>query len=117
MTHKIKSLKVKIFLPTVIVSLLGVIALFDNPYGYYIFLRFAVTTLLLYLAYIFREQNLEQNKTNKYWLYFFVFILLAVFFNPIFPIYMSRDNWLFFDVCLILGVPLMSYLFYADADY
>jgi hypothetical protein len=67
------------------------IALIDGwPYGYFTLLRFIVTAVTVYVAYISYEQGREN------WTYAFGFI--AVLFNPIIPIHLTREIWLPIDL-------------------
>lgn len=66
------------------------IALADNPYGYYQFLRWAVMIIAGYTAYI----AYKKQRTGWAW----VFGIMAVLFNPIFPFYLSKDTWQLIDI-------------------
>ena len=65
-------------------------ALADNPYGYYQFLRWAILVIGVYTAYTFYKQQ----KIAWAW----IFGIMAVLFNPIFPFYLSKDTWQLIDV-------------------
>jgi hypothetical protein len=55
------------------------------PYGFYIFLRFVVCASAIYMAvfaYVIR---------NQFWIWMMVGI--AILFNPLVPIYLSRSEW------------------------
>ncbi|MEK7644907.1 MAG: DUF6804 family protein [Patescibacteria group bacterium] len=69
-------------------TLLG--ALGDHPYSYYQLTRWLTTICSAYLAFSY----FENHKTVFMWL----FIALAILFNPIFPFYFSKDMWQIFDV-------------------
>lgn len=60
------------------------------PYGYYQLLRWLVCGSACYGALQAHEQN------QQYWKC--VFIGLAVIFNPILPIHLSRELWLPIDI-------------------
>lgn len=64
-------------------------ALLPFPYGYYTFLRLIVFMVGLFLAY-------KLNKINQNILGIFMAII-SILFNPIIPIYLSRETWLPID--------------------
>jgi len=59
------------------------------PYGYYILLRWAVTATALFSAWV-----ADQCK-YKFW----VFLMggIAILFNPIVPIHLSKEAWIVID--------------------
>lgn len=59
------------------------------PYGYYIFTRIAVCGSAGFIAVAGWEGSRIWSVT---------FALLAVFFNPLFPIYLHRGTWFYFDI-------------------
>ena len=71
-----------------IVVLLG--ASGTHPYAYYQILRWVVCAAAAYAAYLY----LQAERTVLFW----VFAAVAVLFNPIAPIYMSRDTWQNYDL-------------------
>ena len=75
------------------VALLG--ALGDWPYGYYQLLRFVVCGVSVYVAYMaYSWQRLWAT-----WL----FGIIAVLFNPIIPIHLSKELWQPIDLaCAVL---------------
>lgn len=77
--------------------LLGAIG--DNPYGYYQFLRFVITAIGIYSAY------LAYHSKRNFWMW--IFIAIAILFNPIVPFYLERDTWQVFDV-LVAGIFLVN---------
>jgi hypothetical protein len=64
------------------------------PYGYYQFLRLVVTIAAGFIAF----SRFEDDKTA----WAFTFGGICILFNPIFPIYMSRDFWAPVDVVVAL---------------
>lgn len=76
----------------IIPAILSIIALAKLPYGYYQFLRTVICIAAAYLAY--REYQLDDKVT----IWAVVFALLAILFNPIIPIHLSREIWAFFNV-------------------
>jgi hypothetical protein len=74
----------------VIVSLLLFWALAKHSYGYYTFLRWATCGVASYFAYLTYEVK------PKWW--FFIFIFIALLFNPIIPVYLDEDIWGVIDI-------------------
>ena len=67
-----------------------VIALFPLPYGYYQILRIVVAIASGFIAFnAFKEGN-------RTWL--IVFGSVCVLFNPLIPVYLSRELWMPIDV-------------------
>jgi hypothetical protein len=87
-----------------IASALCFIALADGlPYGYFTLLRFVVCAVSLYVAY-----KLNDVKEGSWWVWGFG--LLAVLFNPIIPIYLTREQWQPID--LVIGIFLLTSVFW-----
>ncbi len=75
----------------------GVMLLFAfgyRPYFYYIILRWVVSGSSLYSGWVLSRLH----KHNWAWLFFIVGIL----FNPIFPFYLDRSIWQLID--LVIGI-------------
>lgn len=87
-----KSNLLKVFL-----SIILFFCLFDMPYGYYQFVRFVAMVGFAYLAYSANEEN---NKNEV-----FVYIALALLFQPFIKIALGRTLWNIVDV--IVGVGLL----------
>lgn len=81
-------------LSRLIASVLLFLAVANLPYGYYRFLRIAVTLIAGANAY-------SSYKKGDYIL-FIIFLGIAILFNPIIPIYLSKDIWIPIDI--IAGV-------------
>lgn len=60
------------------------------PYGFYILLRWIVCAMSIYVAYGFSKSKL------KGWM--LIFGAIAFLFNPIFPIYLSKNIWILIDL-------------------
>lgn len=78
-----------------IISIISIILLLFGiptglPYGYYIFLRWAISLSSVFIAY--RAYKQEKNT----WLY--VFVGLTILFNPIAPIYLNKSVWVLIDL-------------------
>jgi len=85
------------------------IALFNNPYGYYQILRWVVCGITAYLAYAYYKEN---NKTVWIW----IFIGIAILFNPIFVIHLDREIWSFLNVVVILILFINIFKFKENQD-
>lgn len=72
------------FIPAALLFL----GVFSLPYGYYMLLRVIVFVSALYL--------ISQNKNE--WLY--IFLGIAILFNPILPIYLSKTIWIPIDIAV-----------------
>jgi hypothetical protein len=78
-----------------IAAILLFVALVHLPIGYYTFMRIAVTGLAVYNAYEARTD------VQKLWMIFF--IIAAIVFNPIIPIYLRhKSSWIPIDT--IFGI-------------
>src|SRR5262249_11765146 len=69
-----------------------VIAIARLPYGYYTFTRIvtcAVATLIAILAY-------QERRSLDLWC--ILFAMVAVLFNPLIPIHLSRATWFYLDL-------------------
>lgn len=55
------------------------------PYGFYMFMRVVVCGISLYLAYFSKRDGKEQ------WMV--VMVLIALLFNPIFPVHLTKEIW------------------------
>ena len=68
--------------------LFGTIA--EWPYGYYTFLRWITCISSILVAFQAFENNIDWAKV--------VFIVIAILFNPLAPIYLSRSIWIPLDI-------------------
>lgn len=67
------------------------IAVFPLPYGYYTFCRIAISAITIYVA---------LNHLKKETISFYIFIGIAILFNPIVPIHLSKEIWIPIDLIL-----------------
>jgi len=74
----------------IITAILLLISLANLNIGYYNFLRWVVTSSSIYMAIISFREKVEVGV--------WVFGLLALLFNPIFPFYLSKSLWRSVDV-------------------
>ncbi|CAC9438335.1 DUF6804 family protein [bacterium endosymbiont of Bathymodiolus sp. 5 South] len=65
------------------------IGVFPLPYGYYMLLRFIACGVFAWAAYI----AFERNEDILPW----VFIVLAIIFNPILKIHFPKEMWVVID--------------------
>ena len=72
------------------IAVLLLLCLFDMPYGYYTFVRFASAAAFCYFAYI---ANHFGNKDKM-----ILFIVLAILFQPFLKIPLGRVIWNIVDV-------------------
>ena len=76
------------------------------PYGYYQFLRWAVSVSLLFLLFNAHNQSDDlteaEKKENVIAKYFFG--ISIIFFNPIFPIHLNLVIWSIIDGVVVLGL-------------
>lgn len=66
-----------------------IIALLPMPYGFYILLRLVITIVAIFSI-------IELKKEGSQLWYFFIGV--AILFNPIFPIYLSKSIWMPIDL-------------------
>jgi len=84
-----------------VLAVLLFICLLDMPYGYFQLVRFLAMVGFSYLAYIAYQKD-ERNKA-------YVFMALAILFQPMIKIALGRDIWNMVDV--VVGFWLL-YLVY-----
>jgi hypothetical protein len=77
-------------IPAVAAAVLLLIALGQHPYGYYTFLRWAVTAAAVVVASVAWKSTMQ-------WVTW-PFVAIAILFNPIAPIYLTRQHWRPVDV-------------------
>nr|WP_315130121.1 DUF6804 family protein [uncultured Flavobacterium sp.] len=80
----------------VILSILLLLCLLNMPYGYYQFVRFSAMMSFAYLAYSAKEEN----KNNE----IFVYIALAILFQPFIKIALGRTIWNIVDLIVSIGL-------------
>lgn len=66
----------------------------DNPYGYYIFLRFSIFLIALYLI---------ASQAIKLEIEYFMYVLVgaAIIYNPFITFHLGRDIWSVVNICTI----------------
>ena len=77
------------------------LGILQQPYSYYDFLRIYTCMGSIYLI----VDNLRHQTQNRF---IFIYLGIAILFNPIFPIYLSKDSWILIDIVsvLFLGISL-----------
>jgi hypothetical protein len=91
----------KYFLIIPIIMLFGALA--QWPYGYFILLRWVVSIgAIIVVIYAF-DKNIDWAKV--------VFIFIVILFNPIAPIYLTREIWIPIDIVIgiffIIGIRII----------
>lgn len=77
------------------------ICLFNMPYGYYQLVRFIALVAFSYLAYLAYTRNRPGEA--------FVFIGLAILFQPIVKISLGRTLWNIVDVVVAIGLIISTF--------
>ncbi len=77
-------------MPRIVAALFLLWGLVPNPYGYYILLRFVVCGVCSYTAFRYALDR----RSGSAWL----FGVLGVVYNPLFPVYLTREIWLIMDL-------------------
>ncbi len=83
-----KSRFIRYFFILSIFMLFGAIA--EWPYGYYTLLRWITCITSILITFKAFEKNIDWAKV--------VFIVSAILFNPLAPIYLSRSIWIPLDI-------------------
>lgn len=78
----------KHFIILSIFMLFGAIA--EWPYGYYTILRWITCVASILVAFQAFEKSIDWAKV--------VFIIIAILFNPLAPIHLSRSTWIPLDI-------------------
>ena len=90
----------RIWLPQVVVSVMLLWALYPgNPYGYYTLLRLVCCGIFVYLA----VQTFALKMQGWSW----VLGIIAVVYNPIIPIHLTREIWSVVNIVTI-GIAVAS---------
>lgn len=86
-------------------------ASYNQPYGYYQILRWAILLIAGYTAHLYYE------KKSIGWAW--IFGIMALLFNPIIPFYFSRDTWQFIDsiAMIVFAVSLFGDIWKKDSNY
>ena len=89
--------------PTIISIAMLLLALIPLPIGYYTLLRIVVCLTAAFLAW----NSYEAHKTSWMW----TMGVVALIFNPLIPLYLGRELWIFVDIAtaVIFGVYLVKF--------
>lgn len=60
------------------------------PYNYYVLLRWVVAVFSIFVAW--------QSYKNKSVINTIIFALITIIFNPISPVYMAKELWVYIDI-------------------
>jgi hypothetical protein len=90
MLSEIKNLKIALLISGLLLCF-AVVPMW--PYGYYIFLRLVVCGTSAFGAVILREHE----KLSKH---FIPLVVIAILFNPFYPIYLTQLIWLIIDLAM-----------------
>ena len=91
----------RIWIPQVIASIMLLWALNpDNPYGYYILLRWVCCGIFAFLAI-----RAIENKEKPGWVW--ILGIMAVVYNPIIRIHLTREIWSIINV-ITIGIAVAS---------
>lgn len=82
----------------ILLAALLLLCLINMPYGYYQFVRFTAMASFAYLAYSANEQNRKNDM--------FIYIALALLFQPFIKIALGRTIWNVVDVVVTIGLVL-----------
>ena len=85
----------------IIAVILLLIAIGDLEYGYYQLLRWVITGASAYSAFLAYENM------GKVWMW--LFVVIAILFNPIAPIHLEKETWQVAD--LVVAVVFLVRLF------
>jgi hypothetical protein len=85
----------------IILAALLLLCLLDMPYGFYQFVRFAAMVGFGYLGYSAKERN-HKNEM-------FIYIALALLFQPFIKIALGRTIWNIVDVITAIGLLISAF--------
>src|SRR3990172_2918282 len=93
--NKIRQILVSISIVLLIGALIG-----GWPYIFYKVLRIVVFTVAIFLCYIAGKSN------QPPWIV--MFGIIALLFNPVFPVHLSRNLWMLIDLFAIIAFAVSS---------
>ena len=95
-------------IPSLLAAAFLLLATLDLPYGYYTFLRIAVTGVALYVAY----SGYKWGKTWALW----TFVTVAMLFNPLIPVHLTKDVWFPIDLVTAAAFVLAAVVVSAPSE-
>lgn len=96
-------------IPAIIAAIMLLLALAPFPYGYYKLLRLVVCGVSLYVAFT----AFNWQKMWAVWVFGFV----AILFNPLIPIHLSREIWQLIDMACALLFFVMVFVLEKPVEY
>jgi len=93
-----------------ITSAMLFIGIFNLPYGYYTLLRIVACAVFIWAALISYEKNKESVLP-------WIFIIIAILFNPIIKIHLQKEVWAVVDFCCGTLLLLMTNKLKLDRSY
>ncbi|AOT05732.1 DUF6804 family protein [Arthrobacter sp. U41] len=84
-------------IPAIIGAFFLLVGFLGAPYEFYVVLRWAVTSMAIWMC------TIASGQKRTVWLV--AFIGVALLFNPLIPIYMTREFWVLPD---LIGVALFA---------
>jgi hypothetical protein len=85
-------------LPAVVAFIILLVAVAPLPYEYYQFLRWVICGASIYIAY----KAVEWSRQWAVWL----FVPVAILFNPLLPIHLTKEIWQYIDLATALSFGL-----------
>ena len=80
----------------IVAIIMLLIALAQNPYGYYILLRWVICAICFYYAFVaYKEKNIPWALT---------FGVGAAIYNPIFPLHLGRQVWSVVNIISVIVI-------------
>ncbi len=86
----------------IVLAVLFFVCLTDMPYGYYEFVRFIAMIGFAFLAFKSFEQGFQTEM--------FIYIALAILFQPFFKIALGRPIWNIVDIVVGLGLIISVFI-------
>lgn len=103
----------RFFILPLIIAVILFISIAELPYGFYTFMRIAVTLLsaiYLFFAYMTKEKFSMMLIPN---------IIITILWNPILPVYLDKETWVVIDaivgICELV-VAFCSYRMWKNID-
>lgn len=84
---------------TIAAIVLLILALFSWPYDYYVFLRWVVAGVAIFLTYLGYETK------RQGWAV--ILAIIALLFNPLIPVHLDRETWQIIDL-VVAGILAVS---------
>lgn len=92
-SFKIRTVNLFKFLPLFLL----ILAFFPMPYAYYQIMRWLLCGYSCFIVW-----NLHERNKNSFQITKGIFVLMAILYNPISPIHLTRDGWLIINIMSIL---------------